>query len=90
MFKELEEDLCELTGYDRISFQPNRFVLFGQILQKIFIQYFAWKCVQSVIVYDSETWICSRGQLCNTMRGYTEIGEDGENDKMDVWCDAKR
>lgn len=24
MFKELEEDLCEITGYDKISFQPNR------------------------------------------------------------------
>lgn len=23
MFKELEQDLCEITGYDRISFQPN-------------------------------------------------------------------
>lgn len=23
MFKELENDLCEITGYDRISFQPN-------------------------------------------------------------------
>lgn len=23
MFKELEHDLCEITGYDRISFQPN-------------------------------------------------------------------
>jgi glycine dehydrogenase len=24
MFDELEKDLCEITGYDRISFQPNR------------------------------------------------------------------
>ncbi|GAB1302317.1 Glycine dehydrogenase (decarboxylating), mitochondrial [Apodemus speciosus] len=24
LFQELEEDLCELTGYDRVSFQPNR------------------------------------------------------------------
>lgn len=24
MFAELEKDLCEITGYDRISFQPNR------------------------------------------------------------------
>ncbi|KAL5016215.1 hypothetical protein ScPMuIL_005804 [Solemya velum] len=23
LFKELESDLCEITGYDRISFQPN-------------------------------------------------------------------
>ncbi|XP_037947783.1 glycine dehydrogenase (decarboxylating), mitochondrial-like [Teleopsis dalmanni] len=23
MFKELEKDLCEITGYERISFQPN-------------------------------------------------------------------
>lgn len=23
LFKELEKDLCELTGYDKISFQPN-------------------------------------------------------------------
>ncbi|KAG9486719.1 hypothetical protein GDO78_006870 [Eleutherodactylus coqui] len=23
LFKELEKDLCEITGYDRISFQPN-------------------------------------------------------------------
>ena len=24
MLRELEEDLCEITGYDRISFQSNR------------------------------------------------------------------
>jgi glycine cleavage system protein P-like pyridoxal-binding family len=24
MFHELESDLCEITGYDKISFQPNR------------------------------------------------------------------
>lgn len=24
LFRELEKDLCELTGYDQISFQPNR------------------------------------------------------------------
>lgn len=24
MFTELEKDLCEITGYDKISFQPNR------------------------------------------------------------------
>jgi glycine dehydrogenase len=24
MFNELEADLCEITGYDKISFQPNR------------------------------------------------------------------
>jgi glycine dehydrogenase len=23
LFKELERDLCEITGYDKISFQPN-------------------------------------------------------------------
>ena len=26
MLGELERDLCELTGYDKFSFQPNRFV----------------------------------------------------------------
>ncbi|KAL0607298.1 Glycine dehydrogenase, mitochondrial [Plecturocebus cupreus] len=26
LFRELEKDLCELTGYDRISFQPNSLV----------------------------------------------------------------
>ena len=25
IFAELEKDLCEITGYDKISFQPNRF-----------------------------------------------------------------
>ena len=25
MFKELASDLCEITGYDHISFQPNRY-----------------------------------------------------------------
>lgn len=24
MLRELERDLCEITGYDRVSFQPNR------------------------------------------------------------------
>ena len=26
MFHDLERDLCEITGYDNISFQPNRSV----------------------------------------------------------------
>ena len=26
LFEELGKDLCEITGYDRISFQPNRLV----------------------------------------------------------------
>lgn len=26
LFEELEKDLCEITGYDKISFQPNRCV----------------------------------------------------------------
>ncbi|KAF5912782.1 hypothetical protein HPG69_007772 [Diceros bicornis minor] len=28
LFQELEKDLCELTGYDQISFQPNSFFIF--------------------------------------------------------------
>ena len=24
LFEELERDLCEITGYDHVSFQPNR------------------------------------------------------------------
>ena len=24
LFEELEQDLCEITGYDHVSFQPNR------------------------------------------------------------------
>ena len=27
MFEQLERDLCEITGYDKISFQPNRYDL---------------------------------------------------------------
>ena len=27
LFDELEKDLCEITGYDAISFQPNRWVI---------------------------------------------------------------
>ena len=26
LLEELERDLCEITGYDKISFQPNRLV----------------------------------------------------------------
>lgn len=26
LFEELEHDLCEITGYDKVSFQPNRSV----------------------------------------------------------------
>ncbi len=26
LLEELERDLCEITGYDKFSFQPNRFV----------------------------------------------------------------
>lgn len=25
LFEELERDLCEITGYDHVSFQPNRY-----------------------------------------------------------------
>ena len=28
LFEELERDLCEITGYDHVSFQPNRYLLF--------------------------------------------------------------
>lgn len=27
LFEELGKDLCEITGYDKISFQPNRWGL---------------------------------------------------------------
>ena len=27
ILNELERDLCEITGYDRVSFQPNRYNL---------------------------------------------------------------
>ena len=26
LLEELDRDLCEITGYDKFSFQPNRFV----------------------------------------------------------------
>lgn len=26
MFKDLENDLCAITGYDKISLQPNRLI----------------------------------------------------------------
>ena len=28
-FDELARDLCEITGYDKISFQPNRLVFYS-------------------------------------------------------------
>ena len=34
MFEELEKDLCEITGYDNISFQPNRSVMAQQSHEK--------------------------------------------------------
>lgn len=36
MMDELASDLCEITGYDKISFQPNRL---GPILAKIIAVY---------------------------------------------------
>ncbi len=34
LFEELERDLCEITGYDNISFQPNRYLaVFGLMMQ---------------------------------------------------------
>ena len=32
LLEELERDLCEITGYDKISFQPNRLVIPTQSL----------------------------------------------------------
>lgn len=32
LLEELERDLCEITGYDKISFQPNRLVLLPAML----------------------------------------------------------
>ena len=37
MFEELERDLCEITGYDRFSFQSNRWVDAAQWLEKTII-----------------------------------------------------
>lgn len=31
LFRELEMDLCEITGYDRISLQPNRYVFLQNV-----------------------------------------------------------
>lgn len=28
MFREIERDLCEITGYDSICLQPNRYAFF--------------------------------------------------------------
>lgn len=28
LLEELERDLCEITGYDKISFQPNRYFMY--------------------------------------------------------------
>lgn len=38
LFEQLERDLCEITGYDHISFQPNRFVL-GIIFETVFLKW---------------------------------------------------
>ena len=32
LLEELERDLCEITGYDKISFQPNRLVSVPAVL----------------------------------------------------------
>jgi len=37
IMKELERDLCEITGYDRVSFQPNRHAI---IILFMYIIYF--------------------------------------------------
>ena len=43
LFEELGKDLCEITGYDKISFQPNRywnwFILFSHIHDLFIIQF---------------------------------------------------
>jgi len=30
MFDSLEKDLCEITGYDKVSLQPNRYLAFDR------------------------------------------------------------
>jgi len=40
ILRELEHDLCEITGYDRVSFQPNRqaiILLFHYILTLCYV-----------------------------------------------------
>ena len=35
LFEELERDLCEITGYDHVSFQPNRYYFISRIFQNL-------------------------------------------------------
>ena len=37
LFEELEQDLCEITGYDHVSFQPNRYIYFLKYLGALMI-----------------------------------------------------
>lgn len=37
IMRELERDLCEITGYDRVSFQPNRHATIILLIRYIII-----------------------------------------------------
>lgn len=42
LFEELEKDLCEITGYDKISFQPNRCVQVSVLPVQIGLFFFSF------------------------------------------------
>jgi len=39
ILKELEHDLCEITGYDHVSFQPNRYVIYNSGISLLLYTY---------------------------------------------------
>ena len=64
MLDELASDLCEITGYDKISFQPNRFqkAFYLKIcFSKKNVGIFSFQVVHKVSMPVSE-------QSCNTWK----------------------
>ena len=58
LLEELEADLCEISGYDKISFQSNRyikhsatcqFILLSKYLQKYIITNYTRKVINVII-----------------------------------------
>ena len=42
LYEELENDLCAITGFDAICFQPNRYDMFSEV--RLRIEFLAWEC----------------------------------------------
>lgn len=74
LFEELEKDLCSITGYDRVSLQPNRY-----LPRSTFI---SWSSLNNLIFAELAHFSGAQGEyagLCAIQSYHHSRGEEHRN-----------